>query len=229
MSSVHTRLDFETELRELRSRSLEMATRCERTVALAVQAMRKGDSEVAGKVSELEAQSDHDEVDLTALVLRILALRQPVARDLRFLTAALKLVTDLERIGDEAALMAQRAMEGRGEAGSLVRDELEPMAELAQRILRDGLKAFFEEDAESALRALEGDRAVDQQYNAIVAKMSDRMSKRSDEVVNGMLVVRMAKHLERIAGHATNVAEEAIFVMRGEDIRHSRTIPQPPH
>jgi phosphate transport system protein len=223
MSSVHTRLDFDAELRELRSRSLEMATRCERAVALAVEVMRQGDPEMAAKVRELEAQSDHDEVELTALVLRILALRQPVARDLRFLTTALKLVTDLERIGDEAALMADRATEERGEARSLLRDELELMAEHAQRILRDALKAFFEEDAESAQRALEGDRTVDQQYSAVVAKMSDRMSKRADEVVDGTLVVRIAKHLERIAGHATNVAEEAIFVITGEDIRHSRT------
>jgi phosphate transport system protein len=227
MSSVHTSLDFEAELRELRSRSLEMATRCERTVELAVEALRQGAPELAGKVRELEGEMDHDEVDLTALILRILALRQPVARDLRFLTAALKLVTDLERISDEAALMAERATES-GDARPLLRAELEPMARHAQQILRDALRAFFEADAESAQRSLEGDRAVDEQYSAIVARMSDRMSKRSEEVANGMLVVRIAKHLERIAGHATNVAEEAIFVIRGEDVRHTRATLQSP-
>jgi phosphate transport system protein len=227
MSSVHTSLDFEAELRQLRSRLLEMATRCEHTVELAVETLRQGAPERAAKVRELEGQIDHDEVDGTALILRILALRQPVARDLRFLTAALKLVTDLERISDEAALLAERAME-LGGARPLLRDELEPTAKHAQQILRDALRAFFDADAESAQRALEGDRAVDEQYSAIVAKMSDRMSKHSEEVANGMLVVRIAKHLERIAGHATNVAEEAIFVIRGDDIRHTRATPQSP-
>jgi phosphate transport system protein len=224
MSSVHTMRDFDTELREVRSRAREMGTRCERAVAIAIEALLRGPSDLAGKVRELEEETDRDDVDITARALRILALRQPVARDLRFVTATLKLVTDLERIGDEAVLVADRATEGRGETKSLVLDDLEPMAKQAQEALRDALRGFFDEDIDGAQRALESDRAVNEQYSAIIATTSDRISKRGEDAESGMLVVRIAKHLERIAGHAANVAEEAIFVVGGIDVRHARSV-----
>jgi phosphate transport system protein len=220
--------DFETELREVRMRAHEMGTRCETAVALAIEAMLRGPSEPAARVRDLEEQTDRDDVEITAHVLRILALRQPVARDLRFLTAVLKLVTDLERIGDESVLIAERAMEGHGEAASLVLDELEPMAKQAQEVLREALAGFFEEDIPKAERALEGDRAVNDQYRSIVATTSDRMTKRSEQAVTGMLVVRIARHLERIAGHAANVAEEAMFIVTGVDVRHPRSAAHSP-
>src|SRR4029079_8921532 len=102
MARSHTSRDFEAELRELRAHSLAMGARCERSLQLALEALWSGSVALAEEVEELDRHIDRDEMDIDALVLRILALRQPVAYDLRFLTAALKLVTDLERIGDEA-------------------------------------------------------------------------------------------------------------------------------
>src|ERR1700722_16353085 len=103
----HTSRDFEAELRELRAHSLAMGARCERSLQLALESFWNGSHETAGEVEKLDRQIDADEMQIDALVLRILALRQPVAHDLRFLTAALKLVTDLERIGDEAVNIAE--------------------------------------------------------------------------------------------------------------------------
>ncbi len=220
MSPGHTMRDFDAELRDVRSRARDMGARCERAVALAFDSVLHGPSEPTAQVRVLEEESDRDDIDLTAMTLRVLALRQPVARDLRFLTATLKLATDLERIGDEAVQVADRATEARTEGASLGSAELEPMANRAQASLRDALQGFFEGNVEVARRALDGDRVVDEQYSAIVAKTSDRMASGSLDAVSGILVVRIAKHLERIAGHAANVAEEAIFMVGGVDVRH---------
>src|SRR5262249_921483 len=171
----------------------------------------------------LDQQIDRDEMDIDALVLRILALRQPVAYDLRFLTAALKLVTDLERIGDEAVNIGERAVEEHGAAKSLVRQELEARGTEAQEMLRDALNTFVHGDSPGAEAVLARDDIVDQHYGAIMGKMSDYMSKHPQDVPAGLRVVKVAKYLERIADHATNVAEEVIFMVRGEDVRHLRS------
>ena len=106
MAGSHTSRDFESELRELRAHALAMGARCERSLQLALQAFWSGSEKLAAEVKELDKRIDRDEMDIDALVLRILALRQPVAYDLRFLATALKLVTDLERVGDEAVNIA---------------------------------------------------------------------------------------------------------------------------
>jgi phosphate transport system protein len=223
MTSVHTSRDFETELRELRAHALAMGTRCERSVKLAVMAFCQDEHQLTVEVEAIDAKLDRDEVDLHALVLRILALRQPVAADLRFLAAALKLITDLERIGDEAVNIAERSVGVNGSAKSLVQNELASMTDEVQDMLHGALTAFVDGDAERANRVLESDDAVDQHCGAIIAQMSDYIAKHSDDVSAGLRVVRVAKHLERIADHATNVAEEVIFMVRGDDVRHARS------
>ena len=149
---AHTSRDFESELRELRAHSLAMGARCERALQLALKAFWEGSAQLAAEVEELDRHIDRDEMDIDALVLRILALRQPVAYDLRFLAGALRLVTDLERIGDEAVNIAERAKEEHGTAKDKVRGELKTMGEQAQEMLRDALDAFVqgERDARRA-------------------------------------------------------------------------------
>src|SRR5438309_9161367 len=122
MNRSHTSRDFAAELRELRAHSLAMGARCERALQLALEAFWSGQVETCSEVLKLDLQIDDDEMKIDALVLRILALRQPVAYDLRFLTTALKLVTDLERIGDEAVNIAERAKEGHGIARDQIRE-----------------------------------------------------------------------------------------------------------
>lgn len=227
MTKTHTSHDFESELRELRAHILAMGARCERSVNLALEAFWKG---VEGPLTEalaLDAQIDRDEMDIDALVLRILALRQPVAFDLRFLTTSLKLVTDLERIGDEALNIAERAAEPTGDAKTLVREELGAMAAQAQEMLRNALTCFVESDADGAKRVLLQDDKVDEQYGVIMNKMSEHMTKKPEDVPAGLRVVKVAKYIERIADHATNVAEEVVFMVQGDDVRHARKRSEP--
>ena len=228
MSGIHTSRDFETELRELRAHVLAMGARCERSLRMSLEAFWTGAAPVLAQVQALDEQIDRDEMAIDALVLRVLALRQPVAYDLRFLTAALKLVTDLERIGDEAVNIAERAVEDHGAAKSLVRAELEEMANVAQEMLRDGLRAFVDGDADASQAVLERDDIVDRHYGAVMGKMSAYMSSQPDDVPAGLRVVKVAKYIERIADHATNVAEEVIFMIRGDDVRHLRSRRPPP-
>jgi phosphate transport system protein len=227
-TSQHSSRDFETELRELRAHLLAMGARCERVVGMAFEAFLRGAPEVADDVAALDARIDRDEIEIHALILRILALRQPVADDLRFLATALRLITDLERIGDEAVNIGERTVRNDGDAKELVRDELAAMAVAALDMLHGALEAFVRWDDKGADDVLGCDDAVDRRHAAILMTMTAHMSGRPAEVKAGLRVVRVAKYLERIADHATNVAEEIIFMVRGDDVRHGGWRQDPP-
>ena len=227
MPSIHTSRDFEAELRELRAHALAMGARCERSLQLAFDAFWSGSSECAAEVERLDRQIDRDEMDIDALVLRILALRQPVAFDLRFLATALKLVTDLERIGDEAVNIAERAREGHGLATAAVKSDLETMCAEAQHMLQDALEAFVNSEVTRAEGVLERDDFVDNLYGGILQKMMEYMATNPGDIPGAVRVIKVAKYIERIADHATNIAEEVIFLVNGDDVRHIRTNPPP--
>jgi phosphate transport system protein len=227
MARSHTSRDFEAELRELRAHSLAMGARCERSLQLALEAFWSGSHEIATEVETLDRQIDDDEKKIDALVLRILALRQPVAYDLRFLTTALKLVTDLERIGDEAVNIAERAREGHGIAKDRVGAHLKQMSEQAQEMVRDALDAFVQGEVGRAEHVLQQDDTVDRAYGEVLDAMTELMRAHPDEVPAAIRVIKVAKYIERIADHATNIAEEVIFMVRGDDVRHLRTHPPP--
>jgi phosphate transport system protein len=218
----HSSRAFETELRELRAQILAMGARCERSVGLAVDGFLKGTSGVMREVEALDARIDRDDVEIHSLILRILALRAPVADDLRFLTTALRLVTDLERIGDEAVNVAERAVEEAGGATRLVADDFAAMANAARDMLHSALEAFVQWDDGQAGHVLECDDEVDRRCAAIIDRMTAFMSEHPTEAVSGLRAIRVAKYLERIADHATNVAEEVIFMVRGDDVRHGQ-------
>ncbi|HEX7664307.1 MAG TPA: phosphate signaling complex protein PhoU [Polyangiaceae bacterium] len=226
MASSHTSREFESELRELRANTLAMGARCERSLRLALDAFWKGSHEIAQEVKALDRHIDRDEMEIDALVLRVLALRQPVAHDLRVLTTALKLVTDLERIGDEAVNIAERAEERAGwgptvGALDLARSDLREMSEGAQQLLRDALDAFVDGEVVRAERVRRGDDAVDALYGKTLVAMTEYMSTHPGEIPAAIGVIKVAKYIERVADHATNIAEEVIFMVGGEDVRHS--------
>ena len=199
-----------------------MGARCERLVAVAFEAFREGALAPAREVAHLDDQIDRDEVDIHALILRILALRQPVADDLRFLATALRLITDLERIGDEAVNISERVVEQDGEAKGLVASQLSTMATAVCDMLHEALDALVHSDVDRATHVLTSDDAVDDRCDAIVATMTAHIAKTPGEVRAGLRVIGVAKYLERVADHATNVAEEVIFILRGDDVRHGR-------
>lgn len=219
-AQAHTSRDFESELRELRAHALAMGARCERGLQLALKAFWEGSAQLAGEVEEIDRHIDRDEMDIDALILRILALRQPVAYDLRFLAAALRLVTDLERVGDEAVNIAERAKEEHGTAKDKVRGELKTMGEQSQEMLRDALDAFVQGEATRAEQVLVRDDAVDELYGRIIKAMTEFMGQHPAQVAEAIRVIHVAKYLERVADHATNIAEDVIFMVLGKDIRH---------
>ncbi len=218
---AHTSRDFESELRELRAQTLAMGARCERALQLALRAFWEGSVEFAAEVEALGRTIDKDEMDIDALALRILALRQPVAYDLRLLTAVTRLATDLERIGDESVNIAERA---RGEKSSSAKQraegDLRGMAERAQQLLREALEAFASNEDDRADRVLLRDKTVDGLHGSIVTAMSRFISEDAKHVGEALRVIQVSKYLERVADHATNIAEQVIFIVRAEDVRH---------
>jgi phosphate transport system protein len=202
---THTSRDFESELRELRAHSLAMGARCERALQLALKAFWDGSASLAAEVEEIDRHIDR----------------------LRFLAGALRLVTDLERVGDEAVNIAERAKEEHGTAKDKVRGELKTMGEQSQEMLRDALDAFVQGEATRAEQVLVRDDAVDELYGRIIRAMTDFMTQHPSQVAEAIRVIHVAKYLERVADHATNIAEEVIFMVRGEDVRHHRTHPPP--
>lgn len=216
----HTLQEFEAELRNLKDRLLAMGGRCEQMIGTAVRAFEDRDEALAREVMDADRSMDEDEVAIDELAVRILALRQPVGRDLRFAVAAVKASTDLERIGDEAVNIAERAieMEPAGRL-SLPGSKLPEMAQRAGAMLRDALNAFVEEDANQAREVFEQDDAVDDLYTEVMGLCLDYM-KNPSHIADGMRICNCAKYLERIADHATNIAEMVIFMVEGRDVRH---------
>lgn len=217
----HTSQQYEAELRTLKDRLLAMGGRCEAHIRQALDALENQDAVLANEVTGTDHQINADELAIDDLAVRILALRQPVGKDLRFLMTALKVVTDLERIGDEAVNIAERAEELSSEPKlPETWRALPAMAKAASSMLHDALDAFVEEDWGKAQQVLKQDDAVDELYGQIMRNSMDFMAKNSDSIRAAMGVVSCAKYIERIADHSTNIAEMVVYMVRGEDVRH---------
>ena len=219
----HLSRDFEAELRELRSRLLAMGARCEQAIHLAVTAFLERDLGRVQEVVALDARIDRDEMEIDELALHMLALRQPVADDLRFITTTLKCVTDLERIGDEAVNLCERVGEIALAPAVPPHPELAEMSAAAQGMLREALDAFVERDADRAEAVLRRDPEVDALYGRVLREVFAWMRLHPDEIPAGQAVASAAKYVERVADHATNLAEQVVFMVRGVDVRHRRS------
>jgi phosphate transport system protein len=220
--SPHTDQKFDAQLRELKDRLLAMGGRCEQLIAGAMRAIEEGDAALASELEEADRRINADELAVDNLAVRILARRQPVGRDLRLLVTALKIVVALERIGDEAVNVAERAnllaiqIDGLSEAKALLLEMGKKGAEMLKRVL----DAFVAENPDEADRVLEMDDDVDHLYQKVVALTTSFMTAHPDQAHLGMGVARTGKYLERIADLCTNVAEMVVFMVRGIDVRH---------
>ncbi len=224
MPSKHTSAEFELELREIRGQLVAMGARCERAVQLALVAFLDRDEAKVAEVQAIDQKVNQDEIELDEMAVRVLALRQPVAYDLRFIASTLKFVTDLERIADEAVNIAERvdALKKAGEKPPVF--EIPRMGELVQKMLREALDAFVEGDEARARRVLTADDEVDALYGKTLRASLEWMSTHPKDIPGAMCVASAAKYLERIADHATNLAEHVIYLEKGDDVRHRRTI-----
>ncbi len=220
--TAHTSRAYEQELAELQRRLVAMGARCEELIEMAARAMGERDGSVVARVEEADRAIDRDEMEIDELTVRILALRQPAARDLRFLVFALKVVTDLERIGDEASNMAERAAQlaGYGHPAPELQPKVEEMAKVTRALVHQALDAFVQGDEALARGVRERDDEVDALYGEVLRGSVAYVQQHPDRVPVAMCLASTSKYLERIADHATNIAEMVVFVTSGEDVRH---------
>jgi phosphate transport system protein len=216
----HTDREYEAELGQVRERLLIMAGRVEQMIADAIRAVGERDPELARATIAADNQVNRTEVETDELCMRVLARRQPMASDLRFITLALKMVTDLERIGDLAVNICERAIDLAGEARLDGVDALHTMATLVQSMVRDAIDAFVRADAALAEGVIARDDEVDEAYHTYFRAVLAGMTRDPASIERGIHVQSVAKWLERIGDHATNIAELVIFMVRGTDVRH---------
>lgn len=219
-SRRHTDREYEAELAQVRERLLRMAGRVEEMIGNSVRALGERDAALARATIECDHKVNKAEVETDELCLRILARRQPMASDLRFLTLALKMVTDLERIGDLAVNICERAIDLQSEPRLEGFDTLVRMADVVQSMVRDAIDAFVRNDAELAQRVIDRDDEVDELYHVYFRDVLAVMVGGSSHVERGIHIQSVAKWLERIGDHATNLAELVIFMVKGKDVRH---------
>ncbi|GMV40707.1 MAG: phosphate transport system regulatory protein PhoU [Myxococcales bacterium] len=217
----HTDREFEAELRSLRDQLLLMAGRVEGMISDAVRALEDGDAALARSTIRVDREVNRAEIDTDELCLLILAKRQPLGSDLRFITLALKMVTDLERIGDLAVNICERAVDLAREPRLGPYDDIRRAAALAQSMVHDAIDAFVERDAAKAQVVIERDDEVDEAYHQIFRSLLRTMTQDATAVERGIHIQSVAKFLERIGDHCTNIAEQVVFMVKGTDIRHA--------
>jgi phosphate transport system protein len=221
MERQHFSKQFDAELNEIREKLLEMGGKVELMIGNAMQSLVERDSELAQKTIAFDHEINHLEMVIDEKCLEVLARRQPAARDLRFITLALKIVTDLERIGDQCANIAKRVIELNREPNLKPYIDLPRMALAASNMVRDALDAFVRGDDALAIKVCQDDQVVDDLNEQIQRELLTFMMADPSTIARGIKVNYISKCLERIADHATNVAEMVIFMVKGKDIRHT--------
>jgi len=223
---LHTDRAYEEQLGQLRTAVLEMGGLVEEQIGQAVQALIKRDQALARATIERDHTVNRFDVEIDDLSLKLLALRQPAARDLRLITTALKITTDLERIGDMATHIAERAIELAGELPIKPYIDIPRMADVARDMLRRSLDAFVREDTELALGVCLADDMIDQLHEQLFRELLSYMVENPATVSRAMRLLFVSKYLERVGDHATNIAEMVIFMVKGRSIRHLDKLPR---
>jgi len=223
---LHTDRVFEEHLGTLRTSILEMGGLVEDQIAQAVRALTERDAALARITVDRDHTVNRYDVEIDGLCLKALALHQPAARDLRLITTALKITTDLERIGDLAVQIAERALELAEEPPIKPYIDLPRMAERARDMVHRSLDAFVREDPELALRVCAADDEIDSLHEQLFRELLSYMVEKPSTISRAMRLLFVSKSLERVGDHATNIAEMVIFMVKGRDIRHLDTVPR---
>ena len=211
---------FEKDLEEVKERLLWMGSLAERAVHQSVQAVLDSEKELAERVIEEENAINEMQIEMDERVMKLLALQQPAAGDLRFILAVARINNDLERIGDQAVNIAQAALRVLRHPRVKPYVDLPRMSELAEEMVRDSLNAVVRKDVELARSVLTRDDLVDGLRNQIFRELLTYMMENSAVVFPAFELILVAKNLERIADHATNIAEDVIYMVAGRDVRH---------
>jgi len=197
-----------------------MSALVEDSVYRSVLSLADKDPQQAQRVLQNEAGINRMEIEIDDLATRLLALFQPMARDLRFLTSAIKINTDLERMGDMAVNITERSLTLMKEPAIRPLIDIPKIAELAQGMVHNALDAFAERDADLARQVLRSDDEVDRLRDAVYDELLEFMQEESGTINRSVALMFIAQNLERIADHATNIAEDVLFMVKGIDVRH---------
>jgi phosphate transport system protein len=227
METGHTYRQLDEELTALHEQILQMGVLAETQVADALRALVHRDSDVARQTIDRDSSVDRMDVQIDEFCIRLLARYQPAARDLRLITTGLKITTDLERIGDLAVTICECAIELNREPPRLPLIDISAMADIAQRMLRESLDAFVREDTALALRVCRAGDDIDALNNQLFRILLIYMAEDPRTVSRVIRQSFVAHSLERIADHATNIAEMVAYMVQGTNIRHLTSLPQP--
>jgi len=212
---------FDQELSELRDKLLAMASHAETSVQTAVRALTERNDDLAQEVISDDSIIDQFEIEMDELAVRLLALKAPVASDLRLITVAMKISHDLERVGDEATTIARRALELSKEPQLKPYVDIPRMAGIGLQMLKDALDAFVNRAPDRARAIIPRDREVDAINKQLHRELASYMIERPTTITRALNLMVISKSLERIADHATNIAEEVVYIYEARDIRHS--------
>jgi len=219
----HLSKQYEQRLRLLKDKLLLMGAEAEQMIADSITALVSRRPSLASHVIERDDKLDALEIEIDELCYEILALEKPVACDLRFVATALKIVKDIERVGDIAVNIAERTIELTEESELKHLLTLPGMAEDAQTILRRSLDAFVNLDATLAQAVIESDRSIDAAFQRILKGVLRCMLEDPLAINRWLKLIFVAKHLERVGDHSKNIAEMVIFMVRGQDVRRYRS------
>ena len=222
MSSEHVIKSYDEELRRLNNTITEMGGLAESQLATAIEAVAQRDSELAASVVETDAKVDQLQHDVDNLAVRMLALRQPMARDLREIVAAIKIASDLERICDYAANVAKRSIVLNQAPAARPVYALPRMARLAQLLVKDVIDAYVERDADKAYAVWMRDEELDEMYASLFRVLLTYMMEDPRNIGASTHLLFMAKNIERIGDHATNIAEDLYYLVHGTPLTQKR-------
>ena len=220
----HTSQEFEAELESVQQRILDMGQHVDQVLESSGKALVAHDSDLAKRIIVGDPETDSMELEIDHLCMEILARRQPVAGDLRLLTSALKVVIDLERIGDLGVSIAERVVELGDSPPLTPYEDLLRMMTTAREMLKEALAAMKTKDVAGAYRVIDKDDVVDAYYVQIFNDVLSRMRESPENVFRATRVQAISKYVERMGDHATNIAQRVVFIATGEDIHHALRI-----
>jgi phosphate transport system protein len=214
------RQHFEEDLQVLKNRLLGMGALVEDRVHRAVHALIDRNIDEAEKVIASDKEVNDLQIEIDDRCLKLLALQQPMATDLRLITAAMKINADLERIGDQAVNIAENVVKILPQPTLKPLIDIPRMAEIAEKMTRDALDSFVRRDADLALDVLRRDDTVDQLKDQVFRELLTYMMADPGTIQRALALILISRNIERIADHATNIAEDVIFLVEAKDVRH---------
>jgi phosphate transport system protein len=222
MSPLHTDKEYEAELARLREHLLLMGAHVESQLTSALTSLASRDTEAASGITGRDAEIDRIEVKIDEACIELLATRQPVAKDLRFVLTSLKVVTDLERIGDLAGKVARLVVEGINVNDPDAHRQTDELGRAVTAMLRDAIDALVESDVYKAEAVVKRDDAVDELCAALLKLIAQGIRQNVQLVEDYLRLHTVARSIERIGDHCTNLAEMVVFLVRGQHVRHLR-------